>query len=114
MDSKPRSLRKRTEKATTDHIRKELAPVLAEIKTNQVELQSCAQQMTRLLHLQHEPWRKAGAMLWGVVMGALIFALLQPKITHTNHACTIGTRIMAAWPSLSDAERTLIEKITRE
>ncbi len=114
LDSKSNSLRERTEKATTDHIRKELAPVLAAVRQNQTEIQSCIQQISRLLHIQHEPWRKAGAMLWGIVMGALLFALLQPGITHTNHACTLGNRIMEAWPSLSGAERTLIEKISRE
>ena len=114
LDSKPGSLRERAQKASTDHILKELAPVLETLKRNQINLQTCVRQMKMLLHVQQEPWKKAGTMLWGIVLGMLLFALLQPRIQHTHDACALGSRIMAASPTLSDPERALIERITSE
>lgn len=114
LDSKPGGLRERAQKASTDHIRKELGPVLEALKENQTDLQSCVRQMKMLLHVQQEPWKKAGTMLWGIVLGVLLFALLQPRIQHTHDACALGSRIMAASPTLSDSERALIERITSE
>lgn len=114
LDSKPGSLRERAQKASTDHIRKELGPVLETLKENQIDLQTCVRQMKMLLHVQQEPWKKAGTMLWGIVLGVLLFALLQPRIQHTHDACALGSRIMAASPTLSDSERALIERITNE
>lgn len=112
--NKSGGLRARVEKTTTDHIRKELEPIIEAIQGNQRDLQSCICQMKMLLHAQQEPWRKAGAMLWGIVLGALLFALLQPRIQHTHDACTLGNKIMAAWSSLPDSERALIERIGGE
>ena len=70
--------------------------------------------MKMLLHVQQEPWKKAGTMLWGIVLGALLFALLQPRIQHTHDACALGNKIMAASSTLSDSERALIERIASE
>ena len=94
-----------------DHIRKELAPVLEALKENQMDLQSCVRQMKVLLRVQQEPWKKAGTMLWGIVLGALLFALLQPRVQYTHDACALGSKIMAASSTLSDSERALIERI---
>ncbi len=113
-DSKPGSFRERAQKASTDHIRKELEPVLETLKENQIDLQTCVRQMKMLLHVQQEPWKKAGTMLWGIVLGVLLFALLQPRVQHTHDACALGSRIMAASSTLSDSERALIERITNE
>ncbi len=112
--SKPKSLRERAEKATSKHIHKELSPVLEGIKRNQQDLQSCVQKMQRLLSLQNAPWKNAGAMLWGIVLGVLIYALLQPRIEHSNQACMIGSRIINAWPSLSESQRSVINQMTDE
>ena len=114
LDSKPGSLRDRAQKASTDHIRKELAPILEALKGNQMDLQTCVRQMKMLLHVQQEPWKKAGAMLWGIVLGALLFALLQPRVQHTHDACALGSKIMAASSTLSGSERALIERIASE
>ncbi|MDE2646268.1 MAG: hypothetical protein OXI05_10605 [Bacteroidota bacterium] len=114
LDSKPGSLRDRAQKASTDHIRKELAPILEALKGNQMDLQTCVRQVKRLLHVQQEPWKKAGTMLWGIVLGVLLFALLQPRVQYTHDACALGNKIMAASSTLSDSERTLIERITSE
>ena len=73
--SKPLSLRERTASATAAHIREELAPVINALEDNQAELQSCVRQTNLLLDMQQQPWRKAGTMLWGMVVGALLFAL---------------------------------------
>jgi len=112
--SKPKSLRERAEKATSDHIQKELSPVLEAAKRNQQDLQSCTRQMQQLLRLQNAPWKNAGAMLWGIVMGVLIYVLLQPRIEHTNQACRIGSQIVTAWPSLSESQRTMINNIRND
>lgn len=104
-------LRARTEQATTSHIRKELKPVLDAIHQNQEELHSCVRQMRLLLRIQKEPWRKAGAMLWGVVMGLFISGLVWSAIKHSNQTCTLGSKIMSSWSTMTDTERALIEKI---
>jgi len=115
LDSKQSAgLREQVKKNTTDHIHSELAPVLEAIKQNQVELQSCVRQMKHLLDLQQAPWRKAGPMLWGIVMGVFLFALLQSQIKYSSQACSIGNKIVTTWSSLSDTERHLIEKIVGE
>ena len=114
LDSKPSSLRDRAQKASTDHIRKELAPVLEALKGNQIDLQTCVRQMKRLLHVQQEPWKKAGTTLWGIVLGMLLFALLQPRVQYTHDACALGSKIMAASSTLSGSERALIERIASE
>lgn len=108
--SKPLSLRERTASATAAHIREELAPVINALEENQAELQSCARQTNLLLDMQ-QPWRKAGTMLWGMVVGALLFAFLQPRVKHTNKACTLGSKILMQWSALSASERAVIEKI---
>ena len=109
--AEPLSLRERTANATTAHIRKELAPVITTLEKNQEELQSCTRQTKLLLEMQQQPWRKAGAMLWGMVMGALIFAFLQPRVKHSSNACTLGSKVLTEWSTLSAAERAVIEKI---
>ena len=109
--SKPLSLRERTARATAAHIREELAPVINALEDNQAELQSCARQTNLLLDMQQQPWRKAGTMLWGMVVGALLFALLQPRVKHANNACTLGSEILTQWSTLSASERAMIEKI---
>ena len=114
LDAKPDSLRARVQKASTDHIQRELAPVLEALKENQRDIQSCARQMKTFVHAQQEPWRKAGTMLWGIVLGVLLFALLQPRLEHTHDACVLGSKIMAAWSAMSDSEQALIEKIVSE
>ena len=111
LDSKPGSLRDRAQKVSTDHIRKELAPVLEALKGSQRDLKTCVRQMQMLLHVQQEPWKKAGTMLWGIVLGALLFALLQPRVQHTHDACALGSKIMGTSSTLSDSERVLIERI---
>ncbi|MCY4233688.1 MAG: hypothetical protein OXE59_08130 [Bacteroidetes bacterium] len=113
-DSKPKSLRERAEKATSNHIQKELSPVLEAVKRTQQDTQSCARQMQQILRLQNAPRKNAGAMLWGIVMGVLIYAFLQPRIEHSNHACMIGSKIVSAWPSMSESQRTVIHTITDE
>lgn len=114
LDSKPGSLRARAQKAAADHIQRELAPILKVAKDNQVDMQFCIRQMKRIQHVQQEPWRKAGTMLWGIVLGVLLFALLQPKMQHAHDACVLGDKIMMVWPALSNSERGLIKRITGE
>ena len=109
--SKPLSLRERTASATAAHIREELAPVINALEDNQAEFQSCVRQTNLLLDMQQQPWRKAGTMLWGMVVGALLFAFLQPRVKHTNKACTLGSKILMQWSALSASERAVIEKI---
>ncbi|MCY4158463.1 MAG: hypothetical protein OXE92_07145 [Bacteroidetes bacterium] len=111
MGSKPSGLRERTEKDQANKIRRELDPLLEATKKNQTELKSCVRQIRRLLHIQQAPWQKAGAMLWGIVMGMLLFALLQQHIQHSKSACVLGTKIMTAWPSLSESERAMMEQL---
>lgn len=111
LDAKPLSLRERTANATAAHIREELAPVIRALEENQEELQSCVRQTNVLLDMQQQPWRKAGTMLWGMVVGALLFAFLQPRVKHSNNACTLGSEILTQWSTLSASERAVIEKI---
>lgn len=110
-DSKPLSLRQRTANATAAHIREELAPVIRALEENQEEIQSCVRQTNLLLDMQQQPWRKASSMLWGMVVGALLFAFLQPRVKHANNACTLGSEILTQWSTLSASERAVIEKI---
>ena len=109
--AKPLSLRERTANATAAHIREELAPVIRALEENQAEIQSCVRQTSLLLDMQRQPWRKASAMLWGMVVGALLFAFLQPRVKHANNACTLGSEILTQWSTLSASERAVIEKI---
>ena len=109
--AKPLSLRERTANATAAHIREELAPVISALEENQEEIQSCVRQTSLLLDMQRQPWRKASAMLWGMVVGALLFAFLQPRVKHANDACTLGSEILTQWSTLSASERAVIEKI---
>ena len=109
--TKPVSLRERTANATSAHICEELVPVIRALGENQEELQSCVRQTSLLLDMQRQPWRKASAMLWGMVVGALLFAFLQPRVKHGNNACTLGSEILTQWSTLSASERAVIEKI---
>ncbi len=109
--AKPLSLRERTANATAAHIGEELAPVITALKDNQEELNSCLRQTSLLLDMQQQPWRKAGTMLWGMVVGALLFAFLQPRVKHANNACTLGSEILTQWSTLSTSERAVIENI---
>ncbi len=114
LDSKPGSLQERAQKTISDHIQRELAPVLRALNRNQTDLQSCTHQIRTFLRVQQEPWRKAATMLWGIVLGVLLYAFLQPGIQHTHDACTLGGKITAAWSALSDSERAVIERIASE
>lgn len=111
--SKPASLRERAASATAAHIREELAPVIRALEENQEVLQSCVRQTNLLLDMQHQPWRKASSMLWGMVVGALLFAFLQPRVKHSNNACTLGSEILTHWSALSASERAVIENIVK-
>ena len=114
MDSKPKSLREQSGKSIADQIRSELSTVLEAVKDNQREVQMCIHQIRDLLHLQQAPWTKAGAMLWGIVLGVLLYAFLQPRIEHSNDACSLGSKIMATWTFLSESEKALIDEISRK
>ena len=111
LGDKPLSLRERTANATAAHIREELAPVIRALEKNQEELQSCVRQTSLLLDMQQQPWRRASSMLWGMVVGALLFAFLQPRVKHSNNACTLGSEILSQWSILPASERAVIEKI---
>ena len=111
LGAKPLSLRERTANATAAHVREELGPVVRALEENQEELQSCVRQTSLLLDMQRQPWRKASAMLWGMVVGALFFAFLQPRVKHSNNACTLGSEILTQWSTLSASDRAVIEKI---
>ena len=111
LGDKPLSLRERTANATAVHIREELAPIINALEDNQAELQSCVRQTSLLLDMQQQPWRLAGSMLWGMVVGALLFAFLQPRVKHANNACTLGSEVLTQWSTLSASERAVIEKI---
>lgn len=111
LGAKPLSLRERTANATAAHVREELAPVISALEENQEELQSCVRQTSLLLDMQRQPWRKASSMLWGMVVGALLFAFLQPRVKHSNTACTLGSEILTQWSTLSASDRAVIEKI---
>ncbi|MCY4001586.1 MAG: hypothetical protein OXF06_00525 [Bacteroidetes bacterium] len=114
MDSKPKSLREQSGKSIAAQIRNELSKVLEAVKENQKEVQGCVHQIRHLLHLQRAPWTKSGAMLWGVVLGVLLYAFLQPRIEHSHDACALGSKIMATWTSLSESQKALIDEISRK
>ncbi|MDE2826255.1 MAG: hypothetical protein OXL40_02955 [Bacteroidota bacterium] len=111
LGANPLSLRERTANATAVHIRAELAPVIRALEENQEVLQSCVRQTSQALDMQQQPWRRASSMLWGMVVGALLFAFLQPRVKHSNNACTLGSEILTQWSTLSASERAMIEKI---
>ena len=111
LGDKPLSLRERTANVTAAHIREELGPVVRALKENQEDLQSCVRQTSLLLDMQQQPWSKASSMLWGMVVGALLFAFLQPRVKHSNNACTLGSEILTQWSTLSASDRAVIEKI---
>jgi hypothetical protein len=111
LGAKPLSLHERTANATAAHIREELGPVIKAMEDNQEEIQSCVRQTSLLLDMQRQPWRKAGIMLWGMVVGVLLFAFLQPRVKHANNACALGSEILTQWSTLSASERAVIEKI---
>ncbi len=114
LGSRDGGLRSRINKDLANHVRNDFAPVLKSVQESQMELQTCVRQIKTLLDLQQEPWKKAGTMLWGMVLGVFLFALLQPRIQHTHDTCTLGKKIIDALPTLSEHQRSLIEKIVHE
>ena len=108
--SKPKSLRERYSERTEQELRDHLATVFQDLEGTVRAMNACSLNLERHAK-QCRPKQMASHLLLGAVLGALLFALLQPRIATSWQACQLGERLQARWTELPPDQRQTIQEM---
>ncbi len=103
------SLRDRFSEKTEQELRDHLATVFRDLESTMRAMNACSLNVERHARLCR-PKQVAGLLVWGAVLGALLFALIQPPIATSWQACTIGARLQVRWGELSAHQRQTLQE----
>lgn len=108
--SETRSLRDRYSAKTEEELRDHLATVFRDLEGTVRAMNACSLNLERHAR-QCRPKQMASHLLLGAVLGALLFALLQPRIATSWQACEIGQRLQVRWAELPPHQRQMLQEV---
>ena len=104
-----RTLRDRYYAESSAAIDKQLDNIAAALKGPADDLRRAVELAHRSYPSRMVGWKAAGIALWGAALGAMLYSVAQPYLDNSKRACELGSRIHAAWPTLTPAQREAVQ-----
>ena len=104
-----KSLRDRYSEKTEQELREHLATVFHDLESTMRAMNACSLNVERHAKMCR-PKQVAYHLLWGAILGALLFALAQPRIATSWQACQVGDRLQSRWTELSAHQRQTLQE----